>query len=62
VTYQYRGTMRDTEDLPRRKTSCGTYSGYKRHQSHRTTACKPCKAAAAKYMRELRARRKEGAQ
>jgi hypothetical protein len=66
--YVYKGTIRDTPAPAPKKTGrapydpdkCGTYAGYKQHQSHETKPCRPCKDAAAKYRRELTARHKLG--
>lgn len=69
MAYVYRGTTRDIEEetttkpRPRQRapfdpTKCGTYAGYKQHDNTGTPHCRPCKDAANKYVRELRARHK----
>lgn len=63
MAYTYRGTNRDTLDpTPARRPAvgkgefnpdrCGTYSGYRQHQTHKSPACQPCKDAMAAYSRE----------
>lgn len=47
--------MSDAEP-PAEWDTCGTYAGYQAHKRCEEQACGPCKAAAAAYMRQHRAR------
>ena len=66
MAYQYRGTVREVEDdyQPQRQrvgafdpAKCGTYAGYRAHQTYRVPACQDCKDAQASYTRDYIERR-----
>lgn len=61
MAYQYRGTIRDVEEIPAPRplkldgfdsSACGEYRGYRRHQKWGVPACQPCLDAMAAYSRE----------
>ena len=58
---EYRERIQRGELTPRKGFTpdrCGSRAGYIRHRKHSTTACQPCLAANAQYMREYNAERK----
>jgi len=66
MAYQYRGTVREVEDYyqPQRQragafdpSKCGTYAGYRAHQTYRVPACRECKDAQSSYTRDYIERR-----
>lgn len=63
MAYTYRGNVHDANEplptpiRPRKLHSfdpgaCGTYAGYRRHQTHNVPACQGCKDAMAAYSRD----------
>jgi hypothetical protein len=66
MAYTYKGTVRDLEEdhQPQRQrvgafdpSKCGTYAGYRAHQTYGVPACQDCKDAQAAYTRDYIERR-----
>lgn len=60
--YTYKGSKHDADEPEQKQpragrmtgfdpSACGTYAGYRRHQTHKVPACRDCKDAVASYAR-----------